>query len=287
MKGLIALDIDGTITHEHHDVPLHVVDYFKMLHSEGFVFAFVTGRTFSWGYQVLKGLNIPYHLCVNNGAVILSMPERAIESRNYIHIATLPAAEEICREEGTDFVVYTGFEGKDQCYYRPDKMTKTLKDYLEKRSAKINESWKPVESFEGLSLPSIASIKCFGGKKQMHAISVKMERSLNLHMPVIKDPHDASHYVAQATHPNATKGASIIFLKKSFPSCSIVIAAGDDVNDMTMLKEADISVVMESAPDEVRAIADIIAPPASEEGILEGLAKAIEMSKNLKKNKNT
>ena len=62
----------------------------------------------------------------------------------------------------------------------------------------------------------------------------------------------------------------------------IVIAAGDDYNDITMLKSADITVVMSTAPTEILALADIVAPPAVEMGIIEGLGKAVKSKKRLK-----
>jgi Cof subfamily protein (haloacid dehalogenase superfamily) len=276
MRGLIALDIDGTITYEHRDVPARVIEFFQNIQRQGYIFAFITGRTFSWGYQVLKELKIPYYLCVNNGAVILSMPGEKIEGRNYIDPALFPAIGEICGEHRTDFVIYTGYEGEDRCYYRPKRFEETLGKYLEVRSSKIGEKWDPVENFDHLQLSSIASIKCFGKQDDMIAISQEMESTLNLHMPVIRDPHDPNYYVAQATHPNATKGAAISHLRQKLALNNAVIAAGDDINDISMLQEADIRIVMENAPDEVRALADIIAPSASREGIIDGLSQALK-----------
>jgi hydroxymethylpyrimidine pyrophosphatase-like HAD family hydrolase len=54
-----------------------------------------------------------------------------------------------------------------------------------------------------------------------------------------------------------------------------VIAAGDDYNDESMLKVADVKVVMATAPQDLLLKADVVAPAASEEGIIAGLEAAI------------
>ena len=49
MKGIIALDIDGTITVEHHSIEPEVVRYLSGLAAEGWKMIFITGRTPSLG----------------------------------------------------------------------------------------------------------------------------------------------------------------------------------------------------------------------------------------------
>lgn len=48
---------------------------------------------------------------------------------------------------------------------------------------------------------------------------------------------------------------------------SQIIAAGDSYNDLAMFKAAGTCIAMETAPDEVKAMADFIAPSAEEDGL--------------------
>ena len=54
-----------------------------------------------------------------------------------------------------------------------------------------------------------------------------------------------------------------------------MIAAGDDLNDISMLDRANIKIVMYSAPLEMHDLADIIAKPSYQYGIIEALQKAL------------
>ena len=56
-----------------------------------------------------------------------------------------------------------------------------------------------------------------------------------------------------------------------------LIAAGNDENDISMLKLANVRIVMEDAPKHVLKHADIKAKSASKNGIIAALEKAINL----------
>lgn len=65
---------------------------------------------------------------------------------------------------------------------------------------------------------------------------------------------------------NVSKGSAVKIIKDKYPNTRI-IAFGDNYNDIEMLKEADISIVVPSAPKEVRDIASFITKAPLEDGI--------------------
>ncbi|MCE5317209.1 MAG: Cof-type HAD-IIB family hydrolase [Parachlamydia sp.] len=273
MQGIIALDIDGTITAEHNSTPAEVVDYLGQLSQEWHLI-FITGRTFQWGYSALRTISYPYHFAVNNGALMLEMPKRKIVSRKYLSRDFIPGLEEICQKEGTDFVLYGGYECGDQCYYRPKRLD--ISDYFKRRCLALEEPGIAVDSFDEVPLKEFAAAKCFAEGATAARLSSQIEQMLSLHAPAIRDPYDNHIYVVQATHPEVSKGETVDDFKKLTGSNGIVIAAGDDNNDRPMLAHADIKVVMATAPEDMRAAADIIAPAARELGIIKGLKEAVE-----------
>lgn len=276
MKGIIALDIDGTITPEHHGISREIVTFLGNLHEDGWRLIFITGRTFSWGYSALRFLPFPYYFAVQNGAIILEMPSRKILSKKYLDHSIIPAMETICQGKPTDFVVYAGYEFNDRCFYRPKHFDKDLLDYLKTRQQGLEESWEAVESFDELPIDSFPSVKCFGKMEWLKGITEEIESKLQLHIPVIRDTFNENYYVAQATNPLVSKGYALKDFIKFIGERGVVIAAGDDYNDRTMLDEADIKVVMATAPQDLRDMADIIAPSANVNGIIQGLMQAVQ-----------
>lgn len=278
-NGLIALDIDGTITADMQDIPQKVVQYLSDLFHQGWAFVFITGRTFDFGYHVLKALPFDYYYAVQNGAILLSMPSRKILAKKYLDKSIIPSMEKICEGEPTDFVIYAGLEKNNQCFYRKSHFSEKLLNYLEARRKAFNEEWENIHSFDALPIQEFPSIKCFGEFLQAQHVADRIEKILDLHVPVIKDPFCNEYYVVQATHPQVSKGQVLKDLIRLMDYRGQIIAAGDDLNDLSMFEEAHIKVAMENAPLELKLRADLIAPPASLDGIIEGLKKAIEMGK--------
>lgn len=275
--GIICLDIDGTLTHEIHQLDPKVVDHLKRLHDDGWLFAFITGRTFAWGYRTLASLPFPYYLAVMNGAIIVELPSKKILSTNYLSQDILVAMDEICSNEPTDYVIYGGMEHDDLCYYRSAHFEPDLKKYLKARSTELEETWIDVPTFEQLHIKEFPSIKCFGKWDSTSRIVEKIEHKLGLHVPLIRDPFNSEYYVAQATHPLVSKGHALSELKELLGIVGPVIAAGDDHNDRSMLRLADIKIAMANSPQELLEIADVIAPPATQQGIIKGLNEAIHL----------
>jgi Cof subfamily protein (haloacid dehalogenase superfamily) len=277
MKGVIALDIDGTVTLPGKPIPQEVVDFLHQLSREHWQILFVTGRTFQWGYEVLKVLTFPYYLAVQNGAITLEMPTRKILLKKYLDKGIIPSMQKICEEEPTDFVIYAGYEYEDLCYYRPSHFDNPLHQYLKERATKMKEVWRQLTTFDELDLTQFPSIKCFGINSAAEKVARRIQQSLGLHVPVIRDPVDENYFVAQATHAQANKGQVLSDLSDLLSCESRIIAAGDDYNDLSMLSKANIKVVMQTAPLDIKQMADIIAPSAADKGIIQGLKNALKL----------
>jgi HAD superfamily hydrolase (TIGR01484 family) len=272
MRGVLALDIDGTLTNEAHSMPRAVAQELIRYANEGWVLFFVTGRTFKWAWPLFKDLGVPYFLALQNGALLLKMPERQILAKNYLPMSIL----EKVGEYSPDCAIFSGFENEDIVYYRRDRFDKEELDYLDFRKNLLLESWVDVQDFSRLPFSSFASLKWIGREGKLEKIVQDAEKR-GLHLPLNRDPVQEGYFVAQGTHADATKGLVLKGWLQTMPNFSgPVIAAGDDANDLSMLLEADVKVVMEGSPDALIRAATVIAPPAAALGIIQGLKWAIE-----------
>jgi Cof subfamily protein (haloacid dehalogenase superfamily) len=273
-KGWIALDIDGTITDQSHHIYPPVVDCFRKLYEIGWKFIFITGRTYSFGTSALHVLDFPFFLALQNGADILQMPEKKLISRCYLPADLLDTLETLCKKESEDFIVYSGYEKGDFCYYRPHCFSQELLRHLEKIKTLSPEPWQAVESFQFASEERFPLVKCLGSYEKMRAVNQLLEPIDTIAVSLIRDPLDEEIYLNLITDPLATKGNALERIIAKVGQRNTVIAAGDDRNDISMLKRADISIVMGNAPQEMLQGADIIAKPASQMGIIEALKQA-------------
>lgn len=281
MTYLMALDIDGTLVHKQEALPQDVLTYLRQLSGEGHFIYVVTGRMFSWAYKVLHDFDFGYYLALQNGAIILKMPEKKVVYTRYMDASCLSLLTEFCSKEPTDVVVYAGLEYQDLCYFRPQHFDAKLLTYVQERSRQIGEIWVDLEDFQELPFSSFPSVKYFGTEASLSRLKQKVEANLDLDLPLCQDPYNEAIVIGQITRRGTDKGQAILDLKSMNPDIEFkTIVAGDDNNDIPMFQEADISIVMETAPRHIKTYADIVAPPAKMSGIIVGIQKAIDECKN-------
>lgn len=270
--GWIALDIDGTLTTNRHELPSKTARYLEKLHERGWKLLFVTGRIYSYSAPLFTELKCPYHFAVQNGADLFLMPGDQLISRNYLTASLLPTIEMLVKDLEHDFIIYAGYENGDFCYYRPDRFTPEFLQYLDVVASLSSQPWKPVDEFSLDHKERFSLIKCFGSKEEMEKLSARLIPYANQFVgTMIKDPIGENLYLNMLTHPSATKGGILEQVTKG--EKRVTIGAGDDLNDLSLLQAADIAIAMEGSPPQLLAAADHIAPPASEEGIVAMLSQ--------------
>ena len=276
MKGLLALDIDGTLTDADLVIPKKVNAYLASLYEQGWKIAFLTGRTYSFAMTELTFVPYPYLLGVQNGTEIISLPNEKLLHSTGISHEVFPVLEKMYQGQKTHYLAYAGYLRKDFCYWDKQRFEKTFLPYLQKVQDLSRAPWEPLSQLRG----PITLIKCFGTDLFLKEIKDKMKEMFSLNACTIKDGVDPSLSILLLTPFEANKGKALHFVKEHEQIDYPVIAAGNDYNDITLFEEADISVGMEGSCDELLSIATIVAPHSHNHGIIDGLTKAIDLSKN-------
>ncbi|WP_316357560.1 HAD family hydrolase [Candidatus Neptunichlamydia sp. REUL1] len=276
MTGTIALDIDGTITDRDHLIPDEVAHYFETLHKEGWRFIFVTGRPLSFTMMTLPKLCFPYFLGVQNGSALFEMPEKKEVERYYLSLEMVHILDTLHKNVEGDFLVYSGYEKGDTCYFRPDHFSDEMRTYLKKVEKVSDAPWIPLKNFDIKEQHTFPLIKCLGPKEEMESFDQKLQKLEGIKTTLIKDPFSESLYLILITHSEADKGIAIQKIIKKFPLPAPLITGGNDNNDIPLLQYGDQRIAIKGAPEALIKLATVIAPPSEECGIIEGLKKAME-----------
>lgn len=275
-RGVIALDIDGTVTRSDHSLPREVAQFLERLGEEGWQIAFVTGRSFAYGHSTLQHLPFDYLFACENGATLIQMPERRIIHSADFGLQELAILQSVAAELKTEILIHTGIEAGGHCYWRPHLFSDEMRTSLRRREAMTTESWISVDSFDEIGLTHFVYVKCFGPKEMLERFAALLEERGRWAISIIRDPLEPSRHIALITHPEGGKGGAVRYLRTHYAKGGQVIAAGDDLNDLPMFKEADIAIAMEGAPEPLIESADIVAPPADQMGIIQAIQQAIQ-----------
>lgn len=226
--------------------------------------------------QALSKLDFPYFLATQNGADIISMPENKLLQSHYLDKKVALKLQDIYTSYPEDFIVYSGFERNDFCYFRPNKYSeKRLEDVL-KFQKTCSTNWVEVDDFKEVVQVKFPMIKCIGIASEFKDIEKELLKTFDLTISCIKNPKSPELDLLLITDQKASKCQAVQFLMDSYNLKRPLIAAGDDYNDASNLKLADIAIVMETAPKQLLSIADIIAKDSKSDGIIEAMKIATD-----------
>ncbi len=275
MKGWIALDIDGTVTEDKYEIPKIVVNFLRKLSEEGWKIILITGRTYSFTSKILSSINFPIIFGMQNGATILDLPSKKILIRNYLTGSILPEIENFSKDINGVMLVYSGYEYGDFCYWKKNNLDQEFIDYVNDLKSRESEDWHIVEKFDPNHIHTFSLIKFVGEFDQMTNLYQKLKEQGASEISLIKDPFCKEYFMLLITNKEASKGNAVKQITKNKGKDEIIIAAGNDDNDFSLLEAADIKIAMPSSPKHLLDIADYIAPPVSECGIVSVLDEII------------
>ena len=275
IKGCICLDIDGTMTADPFSVPQEVFECLKVLYDKGWRFLFSTGRSYAFASKLFQTIPFPFFFSLQNGADLLEMPGKKMLSKHHLSSSFIPKLEALYQDLEEDFLIYSGWETGDFCYFRPHRFSLPMLSHLEVIQSLSPEPWRPMEEFCFPKESSFPLIKGLGSLKQMNLLHERLMQHSEIQATCIQDPlARGGVYLNLITAREASKGQIIKKLRSLFSKDAIFIGAGDDYNDISMLQEVDYKIVMKTAPQVLFSYADCIAEPAENLGLIEALWSA-------------
>ncbi|AZR74453.1 hypothetical protein BBF96_14285 [Anoxybacter fermentans] len=263
---LIVSDIDGTLTEVWDQVNDRNRQVLKRLVKKGVAFMIATGRSFKTAESILKSLDIPCYACLMNGAVLLSYPERKLIYTNYISVDEKNLIMEKIQKFGGHAVIYNGYERGDKIYYNENYRLNPVLDKIINSS--INRRIQVGNMIKDINHP-VPVISCVGEEEEIDTIQNLLEPYQDkFNILKLKENYYEDFFWLMITRKGVDKVHGIKYVAKQLRiRREEIIAIGDDLNDLEMIKYAGLGIAMENGVDELKAVADMIAPPCTEDGM--------------------
>lgn len=260
---LVATDMDGTLLNARHEISNRNKQAVLDMQAKGIDVIVATGRSFPEAYIPVKraGLTLPY-ICIN-GAEIRNESKQVIGSTHLLPkdisraMATLNKYEVYFDLFIDEYVYVLSIEKQIDMFIKigssaeqsvpEDTIRQTVYSRVEQGFIREVGSYDSILQEHGETVYKMLGI-CTDDR-QFKQATRELEAFEQLAIS------SSGKGIIEITHVNAQKG---IALEKYATSKGIdmrdVMVIGDNYNDISMMEKAGISVAMENAPDDIKAI---------------------------------
>ncbi len=269
---LLAIDIDGTLLNSQNELTDPTREALLRAKRAGVEIVLATGRRYSRVLPLVEPLALNVPLVTASGALI----KRASDHRTLFRAEFLGGALERCLEvvaaEGYEAVLYadTFDEGYDYYFRGSASPGDELVEFLEKNAGGGRE-WPGLMTDPP---PGVFAGFAMGTQEEMVRLAGQLDRHLRelLYVHVLRSPRYRG-YICEIAPFGVSKWTGVYRLAEEWGiHPDEICAAGDDVNDIPMIRAAGLGVAMGNALEEVKAAADRIAPGHDSDG----LARVVE-----------
>ncbi|HEY9862368.1 MAG TPA: Cof-type HAD-IIB family hydrolase [Candidatus Obscuribacterales bacterium] len=263
---LLVLDIDGTIAGTSNQVREPVKQAIRTAQAKGVKVAIATGRMFCSAVRFHQAVGSDLPLLAYQGALIKDVVTQQVHRHWPVSKETAHHLLDYFEQPELRSLLSVHFYINDQLYVR--ELTPETKIYAERSEVepivvgdlRLTLTDEPTKVL-ALSDNTDVIERLFGGLRQRYTpAELYLTKSV------------ATFF--EATNPLVNKGVAVKHLAEEILGLQAenVMTVGDNFNDVEMLEYAGIGVAMGDAPDDVKAIANWVAPSVE----LDGAAAAIE-----------
>ena len=273
---LLAVDIDGTLLDSQGRLPDTNRSALADAMAAGVDVALATGRSFHFTKPVTELLGLPVTLIVNNGAVVKNC-EGTTALR---HVLPRGVARALLESTGPDYadsvaVIFDRQDERQMVFEQMDWSHPQRRGYYEKNRAFITAS--PCALADTLTEDPI-QVMFNGGLERMRELA-----------SILRAAPEASRYAVSVTEyqhkdfslvdingAGCSKGATLArwATSRGIPP-EWVMAVGDNLNDIDMLRFAGTAVVMGNAADEIKALGYAVTGTNDEGGLAAAIKRCV------------
>lgn len=267
---LYVSDLDGTLLGADSLVSARSRQLLGQAISDGARFSIATARTPATVAGLLQGIDTPLPLVVMTGATLWDKRSGLYSHTHYIPESEARKVVDIYRRRGFSSFVYTLSEGMIHIYH-VGAMSPQENAFMQERldspfkcfhipaggESELPERLDKVVLFYGMSPDALAV-----------PVHEEVARSVDCSPLCYHDIYGPEIAVAEVFAKDSTKANGVRELAGEAGAARIV-AFGDNINDLPMLRAADVAVAVANAVDEVKQVADIVIGPNTADAVPE------------------
>lgn len=251
---MIVVDLDGTLLNINQECSMRTRKYLKKLKDMGHIVVIATGRVLRSAVTVTGGAEFANYVVANSGALVYDMDKSKIVMNKSIKVEDVKRICSCYNEE----IKYINV--CDLFYYHK-YIDKTLVNF--KFEKKIND----IERFFS-EMDDIYSISVHPRDNSLIEKYYDMFKSDNLEILVMQDSFSNVKCLEVFSKGVSKYNAIKVISELEGITNDNVIAFGDGLNDVDMIKLSGIGVAMGNALEEVKSVSNYITISHNDDGVI-------------------
>ncbi|RKD69503.1 hypothetical protein ATL39_2922 [Sinobaca qinghaiensis] len=267
MYKLIAIDMDGTLLNDQHEITPEVRETLLEARSKGSHIVLCTGRPIGGVHRYLDELGLTdegdYVIAYNGALVQDTHTGRVVNELSLTH-ENLEELYEVSRELDTPMHYFDSEQ-----VYTPNKDISRY-TILEAHLTQLPLSYRKVEEMpKGTLFPKVMFIH---DPEKLSEVIAAVPDSLKQKYTMVQ----SAPYFFEILHPQASKGSAVQQLAESLDiTREQVMCIGDNGNDLSMIQYAGCGVAMENAIPVIKQHADYETLSNNAHGVADAIQKLV------------
>lgn len=270
---LYATDLDATLLDPDAKLSDVSADLYRRLLDAGKLVTFVTARTPATVESILAPAHPKIPGVAMTGAAIWNPSTRLYESVRYHHASDVAIVADICRQHGLTPFVYTMPKGDNHLlvYHEERHLQPIEVEFVHGRDISDLKTFFIGQEAPAESRDCTVLFFGMGDFDRVQAAVADIKAATDCYASWFPDTYHPGLCLLEVFAPGVSKAEGLLRLKAMLGADSIV-AFGDNLNDIPMLKAADLAVAVDNAHPDVKAVADLIIGPNTTDSVMRYIA---------------
>ncbi|MDE6086448.1 MAG: HAD family hydrolase [Muribaculaceae bacterium] len=254
---LYVTDMDGTLLDNNSRVSCESAELIAEMSEEGALITVATARTPATVDPLLSVTHINCPAIVMTGAAMWDTRRKVMSHVEQMTAETAGKILDSFRWHGVDPFVYAVVDPSHLEVYHGLEMNRAEDSfYLERRKLQLKRFILGHE-IPSRAMENIILFFAIGDSDRVLALSDDLRGNVDCAVSCYPDIHSAGTHIIEVFKHGVSKARAVKKLAEEMGAERIVVF-GDNLNDLPMMKVADVAVAVENAFPEVKAAADIV-----------------------------
>jgi hypothetical protein len=260
----LALDLDGTTLAPGGKLSERTARAVKLCRQRGLRIILATGRAIEGAEPFRSAFGAEGPMVYYNGAILVDMPQRKFLKTALLDMNVAEFCVNFARDMGVYAQIYVTGESDESRIPLLAELDSPHREWYYNVTGVLAELVDFREIFKQPKLPGCVKAMFLTEPDTLAEIRLELEKCFGGSILIAQ----TNRTFLEVTGPNASKGLGLKFVMEY---CSIakqeIIAFGDEENDLPMFSVAGFFVVPSNGKDMVKAKADLVIGPNTEDGL--------------------